>query len=105
LSITVTVRVAGQRLVDGIVDHLIDHVMQARAVIRIPDIHAGALAHRIEALEHLDAVGAVFVGNGIFAIGHGVRISGFLVGFVLAERGYIPKQNGRLMGVCGGLSG
>ena len=55
------VGMAGQRLVDGVVDHLIDHVMQARAVIGVADIHAGALAHRIEALEHLDGVGAIFL--------------------------------------------
>jgi len=56
--------VAGQHLVDGVVDHLVDHVMQARAVIGIADVHAGALAHRLEALQHLDAIGAVIVGRG-----------------------------------------
>ena len=55
------VGMAGQRLVDGIVDDFIDHVMQARAVIGVADIHAGPLAHGIEALQHLDAVGAIFV--------------------------------------------
>ena len=53
---------AGQRLVDGVVDHLVDHVVQARAVVGVADIHARALAHRIEPLQHLDAVGAVFGG-------------------------------------------
>ena len=33
--------VAGERLVDGVVDNLIDHVMQARAVIGVADIRAG----------------------------------------------------------------
>ena len=51
----------GQGLVHRIVHHFIDHVVQARAVIGIADIHAGALAHRIQALQHLDAVGAIFV--------------------------------------------
>ena len=51
-----------KRLVDGVVDDLIDHVVQARAVIGIADIHARPLAHGIEALQHLDAVGAVFAG-------------------------------------------
>ena len=55
------VGMAGERFVDGIVDHLIDHVMQARAVIGVADIHARPLAHGIEALQHLDAVGAVIV--------------------------------------------
>ncbi len=55
------VGMAGQRFVHRIVHHFIDHVMQARAVIGVADIHAGALAHGIQALEDLDAVGAVFV--------------------------------------------
>jgi hypothetical protein len=49
---------AGQRLVDGVVDHLVDHVVQARAVIGVADIHARALAHGVQALEHLDGIGA-----------------------------------------------
>ena len=45
------IAVAGQRLVDRIVDDLVDHVMQAGAVIGVADIHAGALAHRVEAAQ------------------------------------------------------
>ena len=56
---------AGQRFVDGVVDDLIDHVMQARAVVGVADIHAGTLAHGIEALEDLDGIGAVFVEIGL----------------------------------------
>ena len=44
-----------KRFVDGVVQHLEHHVMQARAVGRVADVHAGTLAHRIEALEDLDA--------------------------------------------------
>ena len=55
------VGMAGQRLVDGVVDDLIDHVVQARAVIGVADIHAGALAHGVEALQDLDGIGAVFI--------------------------------------------
>ena len=51
--------VAGQRLVDGVVDDLVDHVMQAGAVIGVADIHARPLAHGIEALEDLDRFRAV----------------------------------------------
>ena len=47
-------RMAGERLVDGVVDDLVHHVVQARAVVGVADIHAGALAHRVEALEDLD---------------------------------------------------
>ncbi len=57
------VGVAGQGLVHRIVHHFIDHVVQARAVIGVADIHAGALAHRIQAFEHLDGAGAIFVGH------------------------------------------
>ncbi len=54
--------VAGQRFVDGVVDDLVDHVVQARAVIGVADIHARPLAHGIEALEHLDRFGVVIGG-------------------------------------------
>ena len=57
---------AGQRLVDRIVRYLEHHVVEARAVVGIADIHAGALAHRVEALEDLDLVGAIVVLVGIF---------------------------------------
>ena len=62
LSVTVDQRgVAGERLVDGVVDDLVDHVVQAGAVVGVADIHARALAHRVEAAQHLDRVGAVVV--------------------------------------------
>ena len=57
---------AGQRLVDGVVDHLIDHVMQARAVVGVADIHAGPLADGVQPLQNLDGIGAVF---GLCAVG------------------------------------
>ena len=53
------VAIAGQRLVDGVVDDLVDHVVQARAVIGVADIHARALAHGVEAAQHLDRIGVV----------------------------------------------
>ena len=48
------VGMAGERLVDGVVHHLIDHVVQARAVIGVADVHAGALAHGVQSLQDLD---------------------------------------------------
>ena len=57
------VAIARERLVDGVVDHLIDHVVQARAVIGVADIHARPLAHGIEAFQHFDGFGAV-IGRG-----------------------------------------
>ena len=60
------VAMTGQRLVDGIVRDLEHHVVEARAVVGIADIHAGAFAHRVEALEDLDLIGAIVVLVGIF---------------------------------------
>ena len=50
---------AGQRLVDRVVDDLVDHVMQAGAVIGVADVHARTLAHGVETLENLDRFRAV----------------------------------------------
>ena len=52
------VAVAGERLVDGVVDDLVDEVMEA-ARARRADVHARALAHRIEAAEDRDLTGRV----------------------------------------------
>ena len=46
--------VACQRFVDRVVDDLVHHVVQARAVIGVADIHARTLADGIEPLEHAD---------------------------------------------------
>lgn len=70
------VGVTTERFVDGVVDNFVDHVMQAGAVIRVADIHAGPLAHGIEALQDLDGVSAIFRIGGIFGrgnIGHGLK--------------------------------
>ena len=56
------VGMAREGLVDAVVDDFVDHVVQARAVVRVPDVHARALSHSLEALEDLDGVGAVAVG-------------------------------------------
>jgi hypothetical protein len=48
-----------ERLVDGVVDDLVDEVMQP-AGSGGSDVHAGPFAYRFEALENLDVVGAVF---------------------------------------------
>ena len=52
------VAVAGQRLVDRVVHDLPDQVVQAALAGRA-DVHAGTLADRLEALEHLDRGGVV----------------------------------------------
>ena len=64
------IAIAGQRFVDRIVDDFIDHVMKAGPVIRIADIHAGALAHGIEALEDLDRFRTIFFRCSVGGIGH-----------------------------------
>ena len=60
---------AGQRLVDGVVDDLVDHVVQAGAVVGVADIHARPLAHGVEALEDLDRFGVVIGGRGVWRAG------------------------------------
>jgi len=52
------VAVAGQRLVDGVVDDLVHQVVQAALAGRA-DVHAGALADRFETFEHRDRAGVV----------------------------------------------
>ena len=42
--------VTRQRLVDGVVDDLENHVVEASAVIGITDVHAGPFSDRFETL-------------------------------------------------------
>ncbi|MNZ53564.1 hypothetical protein D3C78_714440 [compost metagenome] len=46
---------ACQRLVDGVVHHFEDHVVQTGAIVRVANVHARTLAHRVQSLQHLDA--------------------------------------------------
>ena len=46
---------AGQNLVDGVIDHLLDEVMEPIDSGR-PDVHTGAPADRLETFQYLDAV-------------------------------------------------
>jgi hypothetical protein len=62
--------VSRQRLVNGVVDHLIDHVMQAGAVIGVADIHAWPLADGVKSLQHFDRIGAVFFGSNTGSFSH-----------------------------------
>ena len=68
------IAIAGQRFVDGVVDHLVDHVVQARAIVGIADVHAGPLPDGVQSAQHLDLFGAVFeraVGGGLIVGGGG----------------------------------
>ena len=61
--------VSCQRLVDGVVDDFIDHVMQARAVIGVADIHARALAHGVEAFQNPNQFRAILDGRSRLGVG------------------------------------
>ena len=54
--------VPGHRLVDRVVDHLPDQVVQSGETGG-PDVHAGALAHGIEPFEDLDVLRVVVSGR------------------------------------------
>ena len=85
------VGVAGKRLVDGVVDDLVDHVMEARAVVGVADIHARALAHGVEALEDLDRFGAI-----VAAFGDGLDfVHVFLFARLVCERSPPPPVSCR----------
>ena len=61
--------VTRQRLVNGVVHELKHHVVQARAIICIPDIHSRAFTHGIEAFKYLDTrrvVGVFFAHSRLY---------------------------------------
>ena len=58
-----------ERLVDRVIDDLVDHVMQARAVVGVADIHARPLADGIEAFQHPDRFRTIFRCNGMLGVG------------------------------------
>ena len=72
----------GLRLVHRVVDDLERHVVQARAVIGVADIHAGAATHCIEAPQDRNGRGVI-----------GVRIR--------LRRGVFGHADGRLQGLFG----
>src|SRR5690606_13903557 len=52
------VAVSGERLIDRVVDNLINEVVKAAGTGRA-DVHTGAFANRFESLKNLDLVGAI----------------------------------------------
>ena len=69
------VAMAGQRLVDGVVHHLEHQVVQAGAVRRVADVHAGALAHGFQAFQDLDRAFAVGFGRaGLVGVDRGLEV-------------------------------
>src|SRR5690606_7912707 len=73
------VGVPGQGLVDGVVDHLDHHVVQAGAVVYAADVHAWTLAHGLQAAQHGDPAGIVDVALALLGakvgFGHSARDS------------------------------
>ena len=70
------VGMAGEGFVDGVVDHLEHHVVQAGAVMDVADVHARTLADGLQAAQHGDLAGIVIAvgsrdGDGFF--GHSLR--------------------------------
>ena len=59
------VAVPGQGLVDGVIHHFPHQVVEAFDT-RIADVHAGALAHRLQPFQHLNAIGRVVGGGFLF---------------------------------------
>ena len=51
--------VAGKGFVDGVIDDLEHHVVEARSVVRVTDVHAGAGANGLESLEDTNVSGIV----------------------------------------------
>ena len=45
---------SGQGLIDGVIHHLEDHVMQASPVVGITDVHSWAFAYSIQPFQDLD---------------------------------------------------
>ena len=53
------VTMPGKRLINRIIDNLIDHVMQPGAIIGVANIHAGALANSVQTAQHLNRICAI----------------------------------------------
>jgi len=54
----------GQGLIDGVVHHFKDQVMQSGAITGVTDVHARAFAHSFQTFEDLDAAFAVTLIDG-----------------------------------------
>ena len=49
------VAITRERLVDAVIDHFKDHVVQAGPVIGVADIHPRTLPHSLQSLQNLDS--------------------------------------------------
>ena len=99
-------RMAGQRLVHGVVDHFGEQMVQ-RFFVGAADIHAGAAAHRFEPFEHLDVLGGI-AGFARRAASRAVRISSGAAarrGSGTAAKRSAPELGGSFLAVLGMLVG
>src|SRR5690606_9997542 len=86
------VAVAGQGFVDGVVDHLDDEVVQARAIGGVADVHARALAHGLQAFEDLDRAFAItFTRPGLVRIDLGLEIGAFRARGLVGHRNFLYR--------------
>ena len=96
--------ISGQMFVDGVVENLEDAVVES-SLIGITDVHAGALADRLESLQFVDLGGSVlFTSRGILLLGNvGVvegddRFGGWFFGHGRGSgRGLIAPGKGRFV--------
>ena len=51
--------IIGQGFIDGIIDNLEHHVMEAGAIVGITNVHAWAFTYRIQTFQHLNIGGVV----------------------------------------------
>ncbi|MCY1415775.1 hypothetical protein D9M71_312690 [compost metagenome] len=56
---TDVIAVAGQRLVDRVIDHFEHHVVQTATIIGVANVHTGTLAYGIQPFQHFNAGGVV----------------------------------------------
>jgi len=86
--------VAGERLVDRVVDDLPDQVVEA-AVVGRSDVHAGTPANRLKAFEDLDLLGCIgYVGAKRPGSDQAAVPGGHAAAFRVVRRGLI---HGRLL--------
>jgi hypothetical protein len=53
--------ITGKGFIDGVIHHLVDHLVEAAAIVGVTYIHAGALAHGLEVSQYGDVVSGVCI--------------------------------------------
>ena len=86
--------VAGQRLVHGVVHHLVDQVMQPHLAGRA-DVHGRAQAHRLQTFQDLDVFAGIVAVIAVMSRGGIPLVTSFAIGFPFAGFG-IPLTGLRI---------